>query len=330
MVVRLKDLLPQVVLPTLLFLQHRYLDGKEVQPTLHSIDRLGEYTSESLGKYADQEEIVVTCNWFVPRCIGKVDPLPFFKELYTEIFPLTIAIERQIPAVYHTFHCRVGDKYLVEAHGSKDDNRIDSFDRLETAIKDYCALGHPATLVASDSEAVVTRLLAAIPGAFTLCPAPYHTSSWSPAIESNMNQFRDTIIEHYAMTKSLGIYMVAYSGFPITAAAVNNIPLQMWSKDGKLAPYNDEHLDYIRELNKKSQSVRELMNKTSLSEKITECVLTQTPIIFGKYGDGEYICVFGNKSTAQSSFSGADEVQNSDNDAYTEKKKAGLIAAIQF
>ena len=57
-----------------------------------------------------------------------------------------------------------------------------------------------------------------------------------------------------------------------------------------------------------------------ICKKVTECVLTQTPIIFGKYGDGEYICVFVESHNGQ----------NCDGDAYTGKKREGLIAAIRF
>jgi hypothetical protein len=229
-----------------IFPQHRYLDGKALGLTFNSIDKVGEFNCQSLEKYADKEEILVTCNWFKPSSIGDIDPLPFFKELYTEIFPLTVG--KGIPGAYHTFHCRVGDKYLKEAYSCKGDNRIGSFDRLGKIIDEYNAFGYPATLVASDSEAVVTRLLAKIPGSFTLCPQPYHLAYRSPDIDSKVDQIRNTILEHYAMTKSLGIYKVAYSGFPITAATVNNIPLQMWNTEGKLVVYKDEHLDYIRAL----------------------------------------------------------------------------------
>ena len=59
-----------------------------------------------------------------------------------------------------------------------------------------------------------------------------------------------------------------------------------------------------------------------LCDKIKECVLTQAPIIFGKYGDGEYICVF--------QHIGSCGLHNCDSDMYTEKKKEGLITSMRF
>ena len=227
-----------------LFKQHQYLKDRPARVTLNMIDKSAEYTVQSLEPFADQEEIVVTCNWFNPVANGSVDPLPFYKELYTTIFPTVI--EREIPASYHTFHCRIGDKYLQEAYSSKGDNRIGSFDRLGKIIEQYNALGHPATLVASDSEVIVNRLLKDIPGAFTLCPKPYHLAYKCADIEFKIPSIRDTVLEHYAMTKSQGIYKVSYSGFPITAALVQNIPLQVWSMQGVLGSYRDELVDYIR------------------------------------------------------------------------------------
>jgi len=209
------------------------------------IDKSADYTVRSLDQYADKEEIVLTCNWFKLSANSSIDPLPFYKELYTTIFPLTI--EKEIPATYHTFHCRVGDKYLQEAYGSKGDNRIGSFDRLGKIIDQYNAFGHSATLVASDSEAVVNRLLKEIPGSFTLCPKPYHIAYKCPDIEFKIPSMRNTILEHYAMTKSQGIYKVSYSGFPITAALIQNVPLQVWSMEGSLGTYRDEMVDAIRE-----------------------------------------------------------------------------------
>uniref|UniRef100_A0A6C0K271 Glycosyltransferase n=1 Tax=viral metagenome TaxID=1070528 RepID=A0A6C0K271_9ZZZZ len=227
------------------FKQHRYLQDRPSYVTLNMIDKSADYTVRSLDQYADKEEIVLTCNWFKLSANSSIDPLPFYKELYTTIFPLTI--EKEIPATYHTFHCRVGDKYLQEAYGSKGDNRIGSFDRLGKIIDQYNAFGHSATLVASDSEAVVNRLLKEIPGSFTLCPKPYHIAYKCPDIEFKIPSMRNTILEHYAMTKSQGIYKVSYSGFPITAALIQNVPLQVWSMEGSLGTYRDEMVDAIRE-----------------------------------------------------------------------------------
>ena len=228
-----------------LFHQHRYIQNRIAPVTLNMIDKTTQYTVRTLDPFADQEEIVLTCNWFNPIANGSVDPLPFYKELYTTIFP--IIIERDIPATYHTFHCRVGDKYLQEAYSCKGDNRIGSFDRLGKIIEQYNALGHSATLVASDNEVIVNRLLRDIPGSFTLCPRPYHLAYKCTDIEFKIPSIRDTILEHYAMTKSQGIYKVSYSGFPITAALVQNIPLQVWSMEGSLGTYRDTMVDSIRE-----------------------------------------------------------------------------------
>jgi len=226
------------------FKQHQCLKDRAARVTLNMIDRSADYTVRSLEPFADEEEIILTCNWFNPVANGSVDPLPFYKELYTSIFPLTI--EKELPVTYHTFHCRVGDKYLQEAYGSKGDNRIGSFDRLGKIIAEYNSFGHSATLVASDSEAIVNRLLKEIPGSFTLCPKPYHFAYKCPDIEFKIPSMRNTILEHYAMTKSQGIYKVSYSGFPLTAALVQNVPLQVWSMEGSLGTYRDALVDSIR------------------------------------------------------------------------------------
>lgn len=55
-----------------------------------------------------------------------------------------------------------------------------------------------------------------------------------------------------------------------------------------------------------------------ITKHITSCVLTNTPVSFSKYGDGEYLCMHGSKS------------QNCDNDRYTDKLRHFLIYSLKY
>ena len=112
------------------------------------------------------------------------------------------------------------------------------------------------------------------------------------------------------------------SGFLITVAVViicvlyatKTLPRHRTKKTNN--PSRETSIFAVEEKERVSNST----HAEDICEKITECILMQTPIIFGKYGDGEYICVF----------AGSQDGQNCDRDAYTEKKREGLIAAIRF
>ena len=216
--------------------------------TLNAIDQVGKISVERLQEFSDKNEIIIACNWFSVESIGSVDPFPFYKELYTDFFPVP-AIE--IPKDYHVLHCRVGDKYLSEATSCKSDDRIKSFSRLPTIIEQYNALKHPKTLVCSDSAIIIDKLLKAIPNSFSICPRPYHIAYPHAEIYSKLEDILLMIQEHKAMTESAGIYMMSYSGFPITAGLVGGISLQLWNEECTLFWYSDTMVNDIRKLSLK-------------------------------------------------------------------------------
>jgi hypothetical protein len=210
---------------------------------INAIDKVGSVTVDNVRALQEQNEITVLCNWFSPDSIGDVDPFPFYKELYSNIFPVPRIVQEQ---PYYVLHCRLGDKYLAEATACKGDDRIKSFGRIGTIIEQYKALGHPRTLVCSDNASIIKKLLATIPNSFTICPNPYHIAYPSQELHTKLEDILKIIQEHRAMTESAGIYMMSYSGFPITAGLIGSVDLQIWSEDCKLSAYSDSMVQGIK------------------------------------------------------------------------------------
>ena len=220
-----------------------------VNITINAIDKVGSINLDYVKGFSEHEEVTVICNWFSPQSIGNVNPFPFFQELYTVYFPVP---RIEITAPYHVLHCRLGDKYLTEATSCKGDDRIKSFSRINNTIGQYKALGHSRTLVCSDNFNIINRLLKEIPNSFAICPKPYHIAYPSPDIETKLEDILKMIQEHRAMTESEGIYMMSYSGFPITAALIGDLPLKIWSEDCIMTDYSDTMVDEINSLRSKS------------------------------------------------------------------------------
>jgi hypothetical protein len=214
-----------------------------VKIDINAIDKVGSVTVDNVKALQEQNEITILCNWFSPDAIGDVDPFPFYKELYSTIFPVPRMVQEQ---PYHVLHCRLGDKYLAEATACKGDDRIKSFGRIGTIIEQYKALGHPRTLVCSDNASIIKKLLASIPNSFTICPNPYHIAYPSQELHTKLEDILKIIQEHRAMTESAGIYMMSYSGFPITAGLIGSVDLQIWSEDCKLSAYSDSMVQGIK------------------------------------------------------------------------------------
>jgi len=226
-----------------LFPQYALPSNAPPNITINAIDSVGKYTIESIKPFEEHQEITVLCNWFSPDCIGNVNPFPYYEELYTSIFPVP---RIQMAEPFHVLHCRLGDKYLTEATSCKGDNRISSFGRINKIIEQYKALGHSRTLICSDNASIISRLLKEIPNSFTVCPKPYHIAYPSPDIETKLGDIKNMIQEHRVMTESQGIYMMSYSGFPITAAMIGNIPLKIWSEDCVLSDYKDDMVNGLQ------------------------------------------------------------------------------------
>jgi hypothetical protein len=228
-----------------IFPQYALPNNSPVQITINAIDSVGKYTIESLKPFENQQEITVLCNWFSPDCIGNINPFPFYKELYTTIFPIPKIVTEES---FFVLHCRLGDKYLTEATACKSDNRISSFGRINRIIEQYKALGHSRTLICSDNASIIVRLLKEIPNSFTVCPKPYHIAYPSPDIETKIEDIKNMIQEHRTMTESKGIYMMSYSGFPITAGLIGDAFLKIWSEDCELKDYSDSMVDGLHRL----------------------------------------------------------------------------------
>jgi len=203
--------------------------------SISSIDKLGQVSLEDVLKQDSLPDIAVTCNWFNRKCIGTVNPLPFFQELYTTIFPLEGVVPER---PYHVLHCRLGDKYLAEAYYCKSDNRIGSFETLKKVIGDYRD-SKERIMICSDHPSAIVKLLAEIPNSFCLCPKPYHIAYNSPDIENRLADIKAMILEHRALVQAESITMVSYSGFPVTASIHQNTPLFVW-KEGIKELYTDD------------------------------------------------------------------------------------------
>jgi hypothetical protein len=54
------------------------------------------------------------------------------------------------------------------------------------------------------------------------------------------------IQEHRAISESATIYMMSYSGFPITAAMIGGVPLKIWSEQCVLQDYSDSMVEYFK------------------------------------------------------------------------------------
>jgi hypothetical protein len=211
--------------------------------SLHTIDKLGQLTIEDVLKQDSLPDIAITCNWFNIKSIGTVNPLPFFQELYTVLFPLDSIIPEK---PYHVLHCRLGDKYLIEAYSCKSDNRIGSFEILKKVIENYRE-SKKRIMICGDHPSTIAKLLTEIPNSFCLCPKPYHIAYASSDIENRLADIRAMILEHRALVQAESITMVSYSGFPITAAIHQNIPLFIW-KDGIKQTYTDDLTELFRTL----------------------------------------------------------------------------------
>jgi hypothetical protein len=215
-----------------LFPQHQH---SVYAVSLHTIDKLGQVHLEDVLKYNNLPNIAVTCNWFDKKCIGAVNPLPFFQELYTSIFPFEGAMPE---TPYHALHCRLGDQYLLEAYDCKNDNRIGSFEILKKVIEDYKD-SRDRIMICGDHSSVIAKLLAEILNSFCLCPKPYHIAYANSNIEERLADIKAMILEHRALVNAASITMVSRSGFPITAAIHRNTPISIW-KDGIKQPYTDQ------------------------------------------------------------------------------------------
>ena len=135
----------------------------------------------------------------------------------------------------------MGDKYLNEAYACKGDNRMGSMASILEKLGRYKATRTAShSLVCSDHASMIRSLLQQIPKSSSICNTPYHIAYFNPTIHTQIGNIRDMIAEHRAMSKAQSIWMANYSGFPITASAIGNVPLLLAGET-----YHDEYVDYI-------------------------------------------------------------------------------------
>lgn len=218
--------------------------------TLNLLDKVGQVGVSDIAGLDDVETLGVVCNWFSPASIEGVPGevvLRYFEKVYTELFPIRpLGGATGMAGGYNVFHCRMGDKYLSEAYACKGDNRMGSMGEVMTKLalyKEGIGGEKRRTLVCSDHEGMIRSLLQQIPNSFCVCKEPYHIAYYTADIERRIGSIREMIEEHCAISRSRLVFMVSYSGFPITAAMIGNVPLSLGGEE-----YHDEYVDFIRRL----------------------------------------------------------------------------------
>jgi hypothetical protein len=224
------------------------LEGAQV---LNLIDKVGGLGVEEIAK-VEADVIVVACNWFHPNSVKGVERevvLAYYDALYRDLFSVSMEGVGVEEGTYRVFHCRMGDKYLSEAYACKGDNRIGSMAVLAEQIRAFGGVGDAnggegnKTMVCSDHASVIRSLLTQIPNSFCMCTEPYHIAYYRDDLVERLGPIRAMIYEHFVMSRSTGIWMAAYSGFPITAAMVGGVPLVL-----KGETYRDDYVDFVRGL----------------------------------------------------------------------------------
>jgi hypothetical protein len=211
---------------------------------LQLIDKVGEIRLEEIAMITNPV-VMVTCNWFSPSSVAGVSAevvLGFYDALYADLFPIAWDTGA-FPTTYRVFHCRMGDKYLSEAYACKGDNRIGSMGVLTEQIRAFVGSGGGSTMVCSDHASVIRSLLNQIPNSFSVCTEPYHIAYYREDLLQRIGTIRAMVYEHAMMARSSKIWMAAYSGFPITAAMVGNVPLLLAGE-----PYRDGYVDFVQGL----------------------------------------------------------------------------------
>ena len=162
---------------------------------------------------------------------------PFLNRYYKEILPIYNYIQApnitQLSAPYQVLHVRMGDLYLNEAT-NKGDNRIKNQGNYEEKLE-YCIqnLPHKPTLVCSDCQAIQQEILSKLPGSFVVQTNQYHFAyRTGRPTDQIVDSIKDTLVEHKIMTHADAIYKFVYSGYPILAATIGNVPLYEVTKNG--------------------------------------------------------------------------------------------------
>jgi hypothetical protein len=161
----------------------------------------------------------------IPNYLDKIKP--YFQEFYSKWLPINNPPLTQ-HAKYQVLHCRMGDLYLNEAT-NKGDNRIKNIEHFNGCLETYkqkCLTGLPV-LVCSDHKETRDKLLKEIPNSFPPNGSPYHFAynTRKQSTEQIIHSTKNTLHEHYQMSKGDHIHIFAYSGFPIIASLIGNIPI---------------------------------------------------------------------------------------------------------
>jgi hypothetical protein len=165
---------------------------------------------------------------------------PYLQTFYTTILPIT-KLDPKFPE-FQVLHCRMGDKTLAEAT-NKSDNRIGSMESYRSKLAYYiehCANNMP-TLVCTDHEPTQRELLTTLPNSWSINTRPYHFAYNTRTIPQTdiIESIQSTLQEHEMMSRAKRIIQFVYSGFPILASAIGQVPLFLLTENA-LEPYTCE------------------------------------------------------------------------------------------
>lgn len=202
----------------------RLIDGKTSHKLISTITNeqsdIGVFSNTSLDFFETDPKFLRTIR-------------PYLQTLYTTILPIT-RLDPAFPE-FQVLHCRMGDKTLSEAT-DKSDNRIGSMKSYRAKL-DYfianCANEMP-TLVCTDHEPTQRKLLASLPNSWSINKNPYHFAYNTRTIPQSdiIESIQSTLQEHEMMTRSKRIIQFVYSGFPILASSIGNVPIFILKDDG--------------------------------------------------------------------------------------------------
>jgi hypothetical protein len=186
-------------------------------------------------KSSTKKCIKMICNrWrheiFLSREMNIRDLISEYNKLFQKQFSInhhSLIEKYNLHEKFIVFHCRCGDMYLNESTQLfKSDNRISSFELLEKKIQFFNSIEkNDKIMICGDSESIVKMLLSKIPNSFTISPKPHHFAFHSN--ESHLVSIQNTFEEHALISKAKSIYMCVYSGYPLTAALENDIPVYL-------------------------------------------------------------------------------------------------------
>lgn len=125
---------------------------------------------------------------------------------------------------YVVLHCRMGDAFLSGGTISSDIRTLKS--DVERKVITFNENIKEKTQIACDNVETLNFISNLVTNEkFTICKEPYHMSSNTCINDKTKQSIKETIYEHYVMSKAKAIYILSNSGYPITASWICNIPI---------------------------------------------------------------------------------------------------------